>query len=537
MQSKSDTELLRDYAASGSEAAFRELMRRYADFVYSAALRQVENPEAARDVTQIVFTNLARKAASLRADIILVGWLCRSARLAALDQLRRERRRQHWERQAMEERQGVSEDSNDWAVIRPVLDEALGSLSRKDRDALLLRFFRNESLLLVGETLGVTEDAAQKRVSRALGKLRDFLSGRGITTSTAALSAALAASAVQTAPGDLCGSLAATVLSEAGAGKTVAAFSKIFTLTKMKHAIITLGLTAVAVGLTYQLAATKHQIRALRATAEQQSEEMRALRAGNEQFAGQANELKRLRDEAKDVLRLRAEIARLRQEQAALKKPAGQAAQTETNSPAKERSVHIAARFISVPTKALGDVVWAKAPNGGSELMDDREVRSMVEALKNVSGTEFLSEPRIQTANGAPASLAATQQVPWNGTNVNVGETLHVEPHYSTNSDVITLDFAAGLTRFIDISIQQDESQRVLQTATITNSTSVVSGQSILLRQDLEDQGRVIGSTNTATGPKSLLLVITPTLVRDDGSVDRLVRVIKREEVAVPPGR
>ena len=169
--------------------------------------------------------------------------------------------------------------------------------------------------------------------------------------------------------------------------------------------------------------------------------------------------------------------------------------------------------------------------------MDDREVRSMVEALKNVSGTEFLSEPRIQTANGAPASLAATQQVPWNGTNVNVGETLHVEPHYSTNSDVITLDFAAGLTRFIDTSIQQDESQRILQTATITNSTSVVSGQSILLRQDLEDQGRVIGSTNTATGPKSLLLVITPTLVRDDGSVDRLVRVIKREEVTVPAGR
>src|SRR6185503_9621717 len=110
MQSKSDTELLRDYAVSGSEAAFRELMRRYADFVYSAALRQVENPEAARDVTQIVFTDLARKAGSLGADIILVSWLCRSARLAALDQLRRERRRQHRERQAMEERQGVSED-------------------------------------------------------------------------------------------------------------------------------------------------------------------------------------------------------------------------------------------------------------------------------------------------------------------------------------------------------------------------------------------------------------------------------------------
>src|SRR5437016_4868933 len=103
MQSKSDTELLRDYAENNSEAAFREVMGRYADFVYSAALRQVENPEAARDVTQTVFTDLARKAGSLHADTIVIGWLCRAARLAALDQLRRERRRQHRERQAMEE--------------------------------------------------------------------------------------------------------------------------------------------------------------------------------------------------------------------------------------------------------------------------------------------------------------------------------------------------------------------------------------------------------------------------------------------------
>src|SRR5437868_4767291 len=123
MQSKSDIELLRDYAANKCEGAFAELVRRHADFVYSAALRQMGNAEAARDVAQIVFTDLARKAGSLPARTVLIGWLCRAARLAALDQLRRERRRLHRERQAMEFRENASEHSNDWESIRPVIDE------------------------------------------------------------------------------------------------------------------------------------------------------------------------------------------------------------------------------------------------------------------------------------------------------------------------------------------------------------------------------------------------------------------------------
>src|SRR5712664_735491 len=102
MQTKTDAELLQDYAANRSEAAFGEIVRRYADFVHSAALRQVGSPEPARDVAQIVFTDLARKAGSLDANILLIGWLCHGARLASLEQLRRDRRRLHRERQAME---------------------------------------------------------------------------------------------------------------------------------------------------------------------------------------------------------------------------------------------------------------------------------------------------------------------------------------------------------------------------------------------------------------------------------------------------
>lgn len=62
MQAKSDTQLLRDYAEHGHEAAFREIVTRHTDLVYSAALRQVDSADLAADITQGVFVDLARKA-------------------------------------------------------------------------------------------------------------------------------------------------------------------------------------------------------------------------------------------------------------------------------------------------------------------------------------------------------------------------------------------------------------------------------------------------------------------------------------------
>src|SRR5436190_13513659 len=152
MQTKSDVELLRDYAANKSEAAFGEIVRRYADFVYSAALRQMGSPEPARDVAQTVFTALARKAGSLHANTLLIGWLCHAGRLAALEQLRRDRRRLHRERQAMEWHE-PAEAGNDWDAVGPLLDEAIASLGNEERNALLLRFFKDEPFASVAATL------------------------------------------------------------------------------------------------------------------------------------------------------------------------------------------------------------------------------------------------------------------------------------------------------------------------------------------------------------------------------------------------
>src|SRR5258705_7609845 len=176
MTEKSDVQLLREYAEDGNEGAFRELVVRHTDLVYSAALRQVASPDLARDVAQSVFTDLARKARSLAQSDngrdSLVGWLYRGTRFAALNQLREERRRHARERQIMEQFEQPSGTANDWDRIRPTLDEVLAELSDEDREAVLMRFFQDRDFRAIGASLGISDDAAQKRVSRALEKLR-----------------------------------------------------------------------------------------------------------------------------------------------------------------------------------------------------------------------------------------------------------------------------------------------------------------------------------------------------------------------------
>ena len=249
MQEKSDAQLLRDYAEHGAEAAFCEIVVRHTDLVYSSALRQVTSPDLARDVAQSVFTDLARKARplvrSLDENASILGWLFRSTRFAALNQLRDDRRRQARERQAMEYFDPAPETAPEWDRVGPVLDEAMADLDDEDREAVLLRFFKNRDFRAIGQSLGVSDDAAQKRVSRALDRLRTHLVNRGVTTSALALSTALSTNAVQAAPVGLAITMSATAL----AGNTIAATAtatatKTIAMTTLQKTVIGAALAA-----------------------------------------------------------------------------------------------------------------------------------------------------------------------------------------------------------------------------------------------------------------------------------------------------
>src|SRR4051812_49110213 len=97
--------LLADYVRTGSESAFRELVARYMDLVYSTALRSVGGtPHLAEDVAQLVFLQLARKAGTISGRAMLGGWLHRVSVNEASKLVRTENRRRTRERQALQMR-------------------------------------------------------------------------------------------------------------------------------------------------------------------------------------------------------------------------------------------------------------------------------------------------------------------------------------------------------------------------------------------------------------------------------------------------
>ena len=219
-----DAELLRRYAEEKSEAAFAELVRLHLNLVYFAALRQVGgDAHRAKDVAQTVFTDLARKAASLTGRATLTGWLHTSTRFAATKLRRADFTRQQHEQEAttMNALLSDSDPAAEWERLRPMIDDVIHELDDRDREAVLLRYFENRPFADIGATLRLSEDAARMRVDRALEKLRAALARRGVKSTGAALAIAFANQVGATAPAGLASAITGAALAAAvtaGAG-------------------------------------------------------------------------------------------------------------------------------------------------------------------------------------------------------------------------------------------------------------------------------------------------------------------------------
>ncbi|HEX2101042.1 MAG TPA: TonB family protein, partial [Candidatus Synoicihabitans sp.] len=210
-----DSQLLRRYAEEGAEDAFGEIVRRHLGLVHAIALRHVGgDAHLARDVAQLVFIDLARKAQSVAQRPVLLGWLLCSARYAAANIVRTEQRRaaREAEAQRMEEITTPETTTASGESLRPLLDDLLSEMPARDRDALLLRFFEQRSYGEIGVRLRLSENAARMRVDRALEKISVRLRRRGITSTAAALGLALPALAQGTAPVGLAASITSAAL-------------------------------------------------------------------------------------------------------------------------------------------------------------------------------------------------------------------------------------------------------------------------------------------------------------------------------------
>lgn len=249
-------ELVREYVACQSEQAFEALVSRHVGLVHSAALRQVGDPSLAEEITQTVFIILARKAGSLNQKTILPGWLYRTTRYVSAAALkihrRRERRELEAHMQAMIER---TQTDSAWEQFAPMLDEAMAQLRDSDRDAIVLRYFQNKSLRDVGAMLGVDESVAQKRVGRAVEKLRSIFAKRGIVSTAAIITGAISANSAQAAPVAPVTSVTTVAIAKgaSASGSTLTLIKgalKLMAWTKAKTAIVAGVVLLFAVGTT-----------------------------------------------------------------------------------------------------------------------------------------------------------------------------------------------------------------------------------------------------------------------------------------------
>lgn len=264
--SDTDSELLARYTRHRAEDAFAELVRRHVALVHSAALRQVRSPQLAEEVAQSTFLKLAQHARQLAPDTILSAWLYQVTRREAIDVVRRETRRQLRE-QIATEMNAMNATAADWTHIEPLLDEAMHALDETDRAAVLLRYFENKSLREVGQALGASENAAQKRLTRAVEQLRGFFTKRGVAVGASGMVAIVSANAVQAAPVGLVATISTTAaLAGLAVQTSTAVAAKTIAMTTFQKTLIGTTLVAAvstAIYQTYQASQLRTQFQDL----------------------------------------------------------------------------------------------------------------------------------------------------------------------------------------------------------------------------------------------------------------------------------
>jgi RNA polymerase sigma factor (sigma-70 family) len=216
-----DTQLLANFVQHGSEPAFRTLVERHLPLVLGTARRITGESGLAEEVAQTVFILLARKAPRLGPGTILSGWLYRTTRFVAARAIVAEQRRRRREQKAVSMQLQNDPDPH-WQKVAPQLDHALGRLSETDRNAVLLRYVQECPVRDVGAALGLGEEAAKKRIARALEKLRRILRRRGTEVSAAAFIAGVARESASAAAAGLAQQISAAAVAHAtvGAGLT-----------------------------------------------------------------------------------------------------------------------------------------------------------------------------------------------------------------------------------------------------------------------------------------------------------------------------
>ncbi len=428
MNNLSDQGLLREYARARSEEAFAELVKRHIGLVYSAALRLVRDTHLAEDVTQSVFLALAQGAPAIAEHRVLAGWLHRTTHHLAVKAIRSDARRRARERDAIAMNQLPDDHPNAlWEQIALQLDAALQELNEMDRDALLLRYFQRKTAREIGALLGMTEEAAQKRMTRALERLRKTFAKRGVTVGAAGLALALSANAVHAAPAGLAAAVSAvsalTGAAVAAPATTNALITKALLMTTIQKAAITaLVVATLGFGLfkARQASILKAQVQAIQDQQAALSNQVRQLQTQRDKVKNRlallADQLKTAKGTPDELLKLRAEVTRLHDDASRANDPFVQTALTWKEKETSLRQLFAEHPDQSIPElRLLDNQAWLNAAMNAN-LETDSGVRSAMSGLRHSAENQFAIKLQnalqsfMQTNNGRfPDSLAQLQ--------------------------------------------------------------------------------------------------------------------------------
>jgi RNA polymerase sigma factor (sigma-70 family) len=503
---QTDSSLLKAYVERRLEAAFNELVHRHVDLVYSAAIRMVRDPHLAEDVTQGAFIALARQASELEERATLAGWLHRTAQNIAAQTVRTIERRRAREQESIAMSEQISTLPDVWLEqIEPHLDAALGELNDADRDAVVLRYFHNKSAAEIAAILGVSDDAAQKRVNRAVEKLREVFAKNKITIGAGSLGILISTNAMQAAPAGL----AAKILTATSGPTVTAGITMIQKLFIAGFAAVAIGGGIYSLHLQKQIAALQEQQTSLGQQIAQTSQERDDAK---NQLAAAQRENEQRQNNQDELLRLRGETGALRRQldEAAKTNRALPAAVVAMNTNSPPPQIHIKARFLTMPKDASAG--WYDSTSAG--ILTSENFSIALKQLRSRDDVETLAEPGVVTMSGNQVRMQATQTISvvtnfclqeTNGTSsivsqagaVECGPILDAAPKVLSDGYTIKLPIIASMVEFLGYASSSkttpayDSAGQEFDVPTVspqfrvqhtTNSVEMLDGQTLVFR-------------------------------------------------------
>jgi RNA polymerase sigma factor (sigma-70 family) len=394
MEQRSDADLMREYVSGASEEAMAQLVHRHVDLVYSAAFRVLRNACLSEEVTQRVFIALARNAVQLQGRAALSGWLHETTRNFAITTVRSEERRRAREQEAAKLSDlDRDETERTWERIAPHVDESLAQLDEADRDVILWRYFERKTAREIAERLGLTEEAAQKRATRALDRLRSIFARRGLGLSATGFPAILSMHGIQVAPAGVTASVIGVAGIHGTAIATTSTIGLLMASTKIKVGMAALLLAGAStqIALLQRNTRLREEIAMMRRKNAEPDPSAQASRQSARSAEGSQEQQRR--PEIAELMRLRNEVARLREEMSRsvekqgknLGVPEQDAPHASAGGPALPAANWANVGF-ATPAAALQTVSWARANRdtnllASSVAWPDEKMRASVEAL------------------------------------------------------------------------------------------------------------------------------------------------------------